>query len=83
MLVGKADGKAERGITMATNWEYIKAAIDGDIDDGGASEEAAIFYHITCPHYAGDPTAKCRNIDKPTRQMCVECKGDWLEAEYE
>ena len=68
---------------MATNWEYIKAAIDGDIDDGGASEEAAIYYHIACPYYGRDPRGKCVDNDVPTRQMCVECKAEWLEAEYE
>ena len=29
-----------------TNWDYIKAALDEEIDDGGASQEAAIWYHI-------------------------------------
>ena len=68
---------------MATNWEYIKAAIDGEIDDGGAAAESTIFYNIACPYYGEDPKAKCRGVDKPTRQMCVECKAEWLEEEYE
>ena len=68
---------------MATNWEYIKAAIDGEIDDGGASAEAAIYYHIACPRYDGDPKAKCTGADKPTREMCASCKAEWLEDEYE
>lgn len=70
---------------MATNWEYLKAAIDGDIDDGGASEECAIFYHIACPYRGGDTAAEChgKKYEEITRPMCVECKWKWLEAEYE
>lgn len=68
---------------MPSNWDYIKAAIDEEIDDGGASCEAAIYYHIACPHYAGDPRAHCRGTDNPDRAMCVACKAEWLEEEYE
>ena len=68
---------------MATNWEYIKAAIDGDIDDGGAARESTRFYNINCPYTERDPRAKCKGVVEPTRDMCQWCKEEWLEAEYE
>lgn len=68
---------------MPSNWDYIKAAIDGEIDDGGASAESTIFYSIACPYYCGDKKAYCRDTDEPSRDMCVACKAEWLEAEYE
>ena len=52
-----------------TNREYmINLLLDGlesrlnrvSIDDGGASEEAMIYYNINCPYYAGDKRAYCR-----------------------
>lgn len=53
-----------------TNREYmINLLLDGlesrlnrvSIDDGGASEEAMIYYNINCPYYAGDKRAYCRS----------------------
>lgn len=66
-----------------TNWEYIKAAIDDEIDDDGASWEAAIYYHIECPHCNGQ--GPCRDVGYKgvTREMCVRCKAEWLEEEFE
>lgn len=73
-----------------TNWEFLKAALDDQIDDGGASCEAEIFYHINCPYYWGDERSKCKDVDvddlmddDEKRRMCVECKTEWLEREYE
>ena len=67
-----------------TNWDYMKLAIDGEIDDGGASYEATIHYSIACPYFYGDPRAKCNGKDvEPNRDLCVECKEQWLNDEYE
>lgn len=67
-----------------TNWEMIKAAIDDEIDDGGASRESSIYYDIACPYRGNDPEAVCHGVKgMPTREMCVECKEKWLEKEYE
>lgn len=68
-----------------TNLEYLIAALTGQIDDGGASEEAAIYYNIDCPYFHGDPRAHCRGLDceNITREVCVACKAEWLESEVD
>ena len=80
-----------------TNREYmINLLLDGleengktlnrvCIDDGGASEEAMIYYNISCPYYAGDERAYCRNESglSVSREMCTECKTHWLEQEVD
>lgn len=49
------------------------------IDDGGASEEAEVHYHINCPYFLGDKRALCHNKkDEICRDICVECKRNWL-----
>ena len=77
-----------------TNREYmINLLLDGlesrlnrvCIDDDGASEEAMIYYNISCPYYAGDKRAYCRNNSGllATREMCTDCKTHWLEQEVD
>ena len=80
-----------------TNREYIiNLLLDGleengkhlnrvCIDDGGASEEAMIYYNISCPYYAGDKRAYCQNNSGllATREMCTDCKTHWLEQEVD
>lgn len=83
-----------------TNREYmINLLLDGleenkkslnrvYIDDGGASEEAMIYYNISCPYYAGDRRAYCRNKSGllgvlTSKEMCTECKMHWLEQEVD
>ena len=68
----------ERGIT--TNLDYIIASLKGEIDDDGASREAVIYYNIACPHIG--ERAKCDDypFDIP-RNVCVECKEEWLAKE--
>lgn len=69
---------------MPTNWDYIKAAIDDEIDDGGAARESTIFYNIACPYRYSDPDAKCNGIKiMPDRDLCSACKAEWLDKEYE
>lgn len=67
-----------------TNLEYIIAALTGEIDDGGASWDACVHYNINCPYSDGDKRCHCRNLPEdvePSREMCVECKAEWLESE--
>lgn len=52
------------------------------IDDGGASEEAEIYYHINCPYFGRDERALCRNRDID-RELCVDCKRKWLLQEID
>lgn len=56
------------------------------IDDGGAAEEAMIYYNISCPYYCGDSRCVCKD-NKPseeiTREQCVECKYKWLASEVD
>lgn len=73
-----------------TNLEYMLACLTSikencDImDDGGASEEACVYYNINCPYYTDDKRAKCYdNIDFITREMCVRCKYEWLNQEVD
>ena len=67
-----------------TNWEMMKAAIDDEIDDGGAEKEAFIYYNIECPHCGNDRECKdVSQLEEITREMCVRCKEKWLNEEYE
>ena len=61
-----------------TNREYLIEQLKDEcfIDDGGASYEAAIFYNIACPH-----ERLCISLDVcviPPRELCFECKNNWL-----
>ena len=38
---------------MITNLDYIIAALKDEIDDGGASREAVVYYNIACPIRSG------------------------------
>ena len=81
-------------LEFMTNREYmINLLLDGlesrlnrvSIDDGGASEEAMIYYNINCPYYAGDKRAYCRKEGSlvSSREVCVDCKAHWLEQEVD
>lgn len=65
-----------------TNREYLIAALTDQIDDGGVSEEAAIYYNIACPYYDGDPRCHC-NKAEINRETCVVCKLEWLQSPAE
>lgn len=78
---------------MMTNREYmINLLLDGldakdfervHIDDGGASEEAMIYYNVNCPYYDGDQRCHCIGDDNPCRDTCVACKTQWLDSEVD
>lgn len=54
------------------------------IDDGGATEESEINYHINCPYFGGDERALCHNRENDIgRELCVECKSKWLLQEVD
>lgn len=66
---------------MKTNKDYIIAALTGEIDDGGAALESVVHYNLKCPHRIGD--GKCLgNKELPSRELCFQCKMEWLESEY-
>ena len=68
------------------NREYIAALLDDEnyIDDGGASYESVVYYHIDCPYYSGDKRAHCRGKGhEMTREQCTACKMEWLEMEVD
>lgn len=48
------------------------------IDDGGASEEAMIYYNIKCP-YCDEKNCKLKKDEVPNRKTCVMCKVEWLD----
>lgn len=66
-----------------TNQEYIIACLNDEIDDGGASFESCVYYNIACPYADGDERAHCHNIDFITRNLCFDCKREWLESEVD
>ena len=54
------------------------------LDDGWASEEAELHYHINCPYFTGDERALCHNRENDIgREMCVACKSNWLLQEVD
>lgn len=81
-----------------TNQEYLIAALNDEFDDGGASWEACIHYNIECPYFEGDRRCHCypdeyrngtwdnvkfKDTKELTRDLCVECKVEWLESEVD
>lgn len=70
-----------------TNREYMIEQLQDDsfIDDGGASYEAMIYYHISCSYDCDDERSECygKPLDKINRDMCVRCKEKWLDSEVE
>ena len=50
-------------------------------DDGGASEEAMIYYNINCPYFDSDSRCHCSHTISPTREVCSACKTEWLDSE--
>lgn len=76
-----------------TNREYmINLLLDGlewqdkefervNIDDGGASYEAMVYYNIHCPYVYNDERALCGN--KVDRDTCFRCKEQWLDSEVD
>lgn len=61
-----------------------------NIGDGGASEEAMVYYNVVCPYIAGDDRAGCHHLKdfyKATRdekrRICGECKYKWLLQEVD
>lgn len=76
-----------------TNREYmINLLLDGlenerdfkriSMDDGGASEEAMIYYNVKCPYFNGDERCHCNNKIK-NRETCLACKSEWLNEEVD
>ncbi len=70
-----------------TNKEYLIAALNDEIDDGGASYESVAQYHISCPyihssdclnHYEGNEYGT-----KEYEEGCLRCKMAWLDREYD
>lgn len=67
---------------MPTNLEYIIAALSDEIDDGGASFEAVVHYNLSCPHFSDEKGLPC-DYAEISRELCVQCKMDWLGKEYD
>ncbi len=65
-----------------TNLEHLIAALTDEIDDGGAAYEAAVHYNIACPHYFCVKNLPCEGR-KQIREICVQCKMEWLDKEVE
>lgn len=67
---------------IKTNRDYIIAALQGEFDDGGATEEAVIYYNIDCPYMEGDQRGECEKLGKDIGwETCTECKTKWLDSE--
>lgn len=68
-----------------TNREALIHTLSEDdfIDDGGASDEANIYYYIACPYRGRDERALCKDSEHLTREQCVECRLQWLDSEVD
>lgn len=55
-----------------------------NIDDGGASYEAMVYYNIDCPYIYSDERALCGNkVSEVSRDTCFRCKETWLDSEVD
>lgn len=56
-----------------------------NIDDGGATEEAEVHYHINCPYFGRDERALCHGckLSDVGRDLCIKCKFQWLLDEVD
>ena len=67
-----------------TNREYMIGLLSdwAFIDDGGASYEAMVYYNVECPYFSGDNRWHCKGKEM-TRELCYECKEEWLDSEVD
>ena len=63
-----------------TNKEWIIAVLTDDPITDGSDYLSEIYYAVACPYHYGDKNAKCFRKE-PTRDMCEECKCEWLDKE--
>lgn len=55
-----------------TNMEYMIIALNDEVNDGGATQEAVIHYNIACPYILGDQRALCESrTHRMSREMCA------------
>lgn len=70
-----------------TNRDYLIEALTGEIDDGGASYEAAARYDIACPYRSNcDCLNHIRNVnygEKGFEDNCTTCKLSWLNRRFD
>jgi hypothetical protein len=66
-----------------TNQQALIDALLDKFDDGGASREVVVHYHINCPYVDGDPRCLCCGELEPQRRLCVDCKELWLASEVD
>lgn len=68
-----------------TNKEYLIAVLTDDPRVDGCDYKSEIYHNINCPYFYGDKRAKCykKHYDEITRNMCEECKCEWLEEEVD
>ena len=70
---------------MMKNKDYLIRQLENEnfVDDGGASYESLIYYHIDCPYFNGDERALCHKKSDISRNLCFECKQKWLNDEVD
>lgn len=82
LLEGKT--KETKIKVLKTNRDFTVAALQGEYDIGGVTEEAVIYNNINCPYVQGDQRAECEKIGKNIDwETCTECKKKWLDREPE
>lgn len=83
-LLVYGDIKEEEDEKKVTNRKYMVALLQNEsfVDDGGASYEALVYYHINCPYFDGDKRCLCRN-NEINRENCYACKEKWLNSEVD
>lgn len=71
---------------VCTNQQVLISVLKDELDDGGSSREAWVYYNIDCPYSAGDERCFCvesEDAKTRTRETCVACKEKWLESEVD
>lgn len=76
-----------------TNRDYLIAALTDSIDDGGASHDSVLVYHIDCPYGSLAQYglfANCLNKHEKNKygtieyaDGCFRCKLSWLNRKYD
>lgn len=68
-----------------TNGEYIASLLldENSIDDGGASFKNMVNHNIECPYFDGYIRCPRNRATVITREVCFQCKVEWLESEVD
>lgn len=70
LIAALLDGVNDKERTM-------KRVLSVDLDDGGATEEMMVHYHVNCP-YSYEKDCMLKKNEEPNGITCTRCKFKWL-----